>query len=189
MPESIDEELVKHAQKGDRSALEQLAKSWEQSVYRIAWRIVGTHSAAEEIRQTLFLRIIEHPEKLPEESRLDAWIRQCAANESISYLRRQHVRKTSPLSNNHPGLSASPVQQVAETEDVQRLKSALEKLEPAERAMLSLRFDENLSFREIGEILDRPPSTIKSHYARLLSQLHSHLKDSDSPHEEINHHV
>jgi DNA-directed RNA polymerase specialized sigma24 family protein len=52
--------------------------------------------------------------------------------------------------------------------------------------LLSLRFDEGLSFSEIGETLDRPASTVKSQYARLISRLKTLLTASTK---ELDRHV
>lgn len=189
MTESIDNDLVNRARVGDRSAQKELVKRWERSVYRIAWRVLGNDSAAEEVRQTVFLQMVERPEKLPEPTRFEAWIRQCAVNAAISLIRRERVRAASELPEGHSSRSVPPDQQAAANEEVDRLRRLLGTLQPAERAILTLRFDEELSFPQIGEILGRPSSTVKSQYARLLSQLHSLLKESVSPREEINRHV
>lgn len=189
MTESIDDDLVTRARAGVRSAQRELVTIWEESVFRIAWRVLGSHSAAEEVRQTVFLRMIERPEALPEPACFAAWIRRCTFNESVTFLRRQRVRTTAVLSEKHSVHSATPEQQAAENEDVIRLRNVLDTLQPEERAILTLRFDEDLSFPQIGEILERPPSTVKSQYARLLKRLHSQLQDSPSPREEIDRHV
>ncbi|MCA9202873.1 MAG: sigma-70 family RNA polymerase sigma factor, partial [Planctomycetales bacterium] len=53
----------------------------------------------------------------------------------------------------------------------ERLSIALAELSPDARAILSLRFDEDLTFREIAVLLDRPPSTVKSQLAKAIAQL------------------
>jgi RNA polymerase sigma-70 factor (ECF subfamily) len=188
MTESTDD-LVTRARAGDRSAQKELVRLWEESVFRIAWRVTGSHSAAEEVRQTVFLRMIERPETLPEPARFSAWLRRCTVNAAITFLRRQRVRAASDLSVNHSSPSIPPDRQAAENEEVRRLRNVLDTLQPEERAILTLRFDEDLSFPQIAEILDRPPSTVKSQYARLLNQLHSQLQDSPGSREEIDRHV
>lgn len=184
-----DNDLVTRARTGDWSAQKELVDRWQQSVYQLAWRVLGSDSAAEDVRQIVFLRIIEHPERLPHSARFGSWIRRCTVNEAITSLRRRRVRSTSELSVDPFEDSTSPDEQAAENEEVRRLRNILETLPPEERAILTLRFDEDLSFPEIAEILERPASTIKSQYARLLKRLHSSLQDSVSSRGEIERHV
>jgi RNA polymerase sigma factor (sigma-70 family) len=58
-----------------------------------------------------------------------------------------------------------------QTEEAGRLVTALGQLQPEERALLSLRFDEALTFQEIANVLDRPVSTVKSQVASLVECL------------------
>jgi len=189
MTESMNDDLVARARAGDRSAQRDLVKQWEHSVYRVAWRIVGNDSAAEEVRQTVFLRMIEHPEKLPDADHFGAWIRRCTFNAAVTFLRRQRVRAAASLPESHSVGSNPPDQQAEDNEEANRLRQILDTLPPEERAILTLRFDEDLSFPQIAEILDRPPSTVKSQYARLLKRLQEELQDTLSSREEIDRHV
>jgi RNA polymerase sigma-70 factor (ECF subfamily) len=189
MPEPIDNDFVARARAGDRSALKEIANRWQRSVYQMAWRMLGSETAAEDVRQTVFLRMIERAETLPEPARFASWIRRCTINTAITYLRHQKIRSTSELTANRSDNSISPDEQAAEKEEVKRLQAVLQTLDTEERAILTLRFDEDLSFREIAEILERPASTIKSQYVRLLKRLHSSLEDSFRSRGEIERHV
>ncbi|MCA9072114.1 MAG: sigma-70 family RNA polymerase sigma factor, partial [Planctomycetaceae bacterium] len=156
-----DNDLVTRARAGDRSAQKELVTRWQESVYQMAWRVLGNDSAAEDVRQIVFLRMIERPERLPRSASFASWIRKCTINEAITYLRRRKIRWTSELPMNQTGDSISPVEQAEENEEVHRLRDVLQTLPPEERAILTLRFDEDLSFPEIAEILNRPATTIK----------------------------
>lgn len=184
-----DNDLVTRARAGDRSAQRELVNRWQQSVYQMAWRVLGNDSAAEDVRQIVFLRMIERPEKLPQSDNFASWIRRCTVNEAITYLRRRKIRRTSELPMNQTAVAVSPVEQAEENEEARRLREVLQTLAPEERVILTLRFDEDLSFPEMAEILNRPASTIKSQYARLLKRLHSSLQDSVSSRGEIERHV
>jgi len=65
-------------------------------------------------------------------------------------------------------------------ERAKRLAGALLQLEPAERALLSLRFDEDLTFAEIASVLGQPASTIKSRLARTVGRLRGLLINQDA---------
>lgn len=188
MSDLTDDELVKRVRHGETRFLRDLFHRWEASVYRIAWRIVGNAHDAEETRQSVFLRMIEHPELLPAPESFPSWVRRCTINASIALIRRRNRRDTEPLPRDLTGSIASPDWLVQITEETQRLQDAMDRVEPDERAILSLRFDEQLTFAEIGAALERPPSTIKSQYERLLERLKAALMESSRRTEETDRH-
>ncbi len=65
-------------------------------------------------------------------------------------------------------------------EEIERLERALDQLAPKERALLSLRFDEELTFQEISDVIDKPISTIKTQARRAVARLGRIMAASDS---------
>lgn len=181
-----DEELVERIRAGDLTGRHELIERWQESVYRIAWRVLGNPNDAEEVRQTVLLRFLERPDSLPDPKRFGGWIRQCTVNAAVSLIRSRRVRSVSALPREVAGSRSDPEREVGAAEEANRLRTALETLLPEERALLSLKFDEGLSFSEIGEALDRPASTVKSQYARLISRLKTLLTESTK---ELDRHV
>lgn len=178
-----EEELVKQLHCGDRAALQELVRRWEGSVYRIAWRVLGNAADAEEVRQGVFLRLLEKPGRLPEPARFAGWIRRCTVNAAVTAIRRRSTRPASGLPPDLVDTTTPPDRQAADAEEAGRLRRALDSFLPEERALLSLRFDEGLSFTQIGESLGRPASTVKSQYARLIGRLRSLLSGLPEPSE------
>ncbi len=62
-----------------------------------------------------------------------------------------------------------------------RLDRALQRLEPADRALLALRFDEDRTFAEIATILGLPASTVKSRHSRVVERLRRQLDPEHHP--------
>jgi RNA polymerase sigma-70 factor (ECF subfamily) len=145
-----------------------LVRRWEQAVYRIAWRVLGGADEAEEVRQTVFLRLLQRPGRLPKPDRFAGWIRRCTVNAAVTAIRRRRRHATSPLP---PDLPAADDPSSPDADEAARLRRALDTVAAEDRALLSLRFDEGLSFAEIGEALGRPASTVKSQHARLIERL------------------
>ena len=79
----------------------------------------------------------------------------------------------------NPSDAAAPWQTHAAAEDADRLAAALAELTPTDRALLALRFDEALTFGEIGEALAKPASTVKSRYAKAIERLRASLESED----------
>lgn len=177
MTDLTDADLVDRFQRGDRAAFSALVRRWEGFVLRVAARVTGDRGEAEEVRQVVFLRLLESPQAVRDRDRFAAWLRRAAVNEAISAVRRRtrreralgrlHVRRSAAIED----LAAHPGDALAAADEASRLAAAMAGLEPGERALLSLRFDEGLTFAEIADALGEPASTIKSRAARVVARL------------------
>ena len=169
-----DAELVRRFQRGDRAAFAALVRQWDGSVVRIAFRITGDLGEAEEVRQEVFLRLLESPHSLREPERFAAWIRRCATNTAIEAVRKHKLRqRANTRIQQHLSKTddTQPIDKLAAADEAECLRAALAKLETDERGLLALRFDEGLTFQEIGNTLERPVSTVKSQVASAVERL------------------
>lgn len=155
---------------GDRTAIEQWVRDWELPVFRIAYRILGRFEDAEEARQNTLISILSNSDCWPEAKFHDAWIRRCAMNAAITLIRKQR-RHVGDLS----GVAESSEYDLNDPSELIDLREAMHKLDPQTRALLSLRFDEGLTIREIGDVLKTAHTTIQSRLDRAIQQLQSKL--------------
>jgi RNA polymerase sigma-70 factor (ECF subfamily) len=173
-----DEALTERLRVGDRAALEAIVRRWQDSLFRIAFRVLGDAASAEDVRQNVFLRLLESTDTMPRPELFGAWIRRCTINGALLHLRKRHThelaldrlatRAKSADIEHSPGV-------LDEATDATRLRAALSQLDPEQRAMLALRFDEGLSFQEMADVLGRPCSTVKSQVGRVIAQLRTLL--------------
>lgn len=164
-----NEELIDRLRRRDKAAFTQIVRTYEQPMLRTAYRIVGQQADAEEVRQTVLLKIWQSPDKIPAAQPFDYWIRRCVINESIEVLRRKErdVRRNS----NSVVANLKHADPAEWTVEAENLRVALDTLEPEQRAILSLRFDEECTIREIGNILEQPHTTVQSRLNRAIHQL------------------
>lgn len=170
-------EAVRLLRNGDRAAFATIVHAWQDSLFRIGYRIVGDSAAAEDIRQNVLMMLLTSRVMLPNPDGFDRWIRRCTVNEALHYLRR--MNRSSRLLHEYTTRPArhdpDPQETVAHAEEVMLLGGALRQLEPEERALLALRFDEDLTFEEIADVVESPASTVKSRMARLVEKIRVHL--------------
>ena len=178
-----DAELIMRLQRGDRDAFTVLVRRWEGPLVRIAYRITGQMAEAEDVRQRVFLKLLEASGAVRRPEQFAAWLRRAVVNTALSALRHSKRRAglnhrlsehTATVDESHPG---DPL--IAD-EQARRLADALRQLEPEARALLSLRFDEDLTFAEIAAVLGQPASTIKSRLARTVSRLRGLMSNQDA---------
>lgn len=175
--EADDARMFREFVSGDRDAMCRFVRRWEAPMYRIAFRIVRQSSDAEEVRQTILLRMLQCPEVLPQAKRIGAWIRRCVVNESISLLRKR--RRQSQLDV----FDAHVIPSTERNDDVERLQTLLAELEPRQRALLALRFDENFTVRQIAEVMETPRSTIHENLQSAIESLRKHFESTQQGNE------
>ncbi len=169
-----DAELITRLQRGDRDAFTILVRRWEGPMVWIAYRITGQLAEAEDVRQRVLLKLLQAPGAVRKPERFAAWIHRAVVNTSLSALRQ--TRRREGL-NHRVGEQAATIDEsqpgdpLIADEQARRLAAALGQLEPEARALLSLRFDEDLTFAEIAAALGQPASTVKSRLARAVSRL------------------
>jgi RNA polymerase sigma-70 factor (ECF subfamily) len=107
-------------------------------------------------------------------SKLETWLYRLATNEALQYLRRTKRQSVQPLVVEP---SASDANQLMESEKIQLLQVALTKIDPELRAILSLKEEQNLSYREIARPLDIPEGTVGSRLNRARKELRGELEN------------
>ena len=142
----IDSDTFKRLRDGDTQAFEQIIHAYQHEMLCVAARIIGQLADAEEVRQRILIRIWQAPQKLPKAESFEAWLRRCVVNESISHLRQQKRRN---LLMSEFAVSRTSDSSEQEDFDVEQVRLALSQLEPDQRAWLALKFDGQLTVREI----------------------------------------
>lgn len=130
--------------------LEQLFRDHHALVFRAAYRITGNASDAEDVLQTVFLRLARRdPSALPVENQ-DSYLRRAAVNAALDIARqRERARETS--SNERFPEPSRPEHEQHELRDC--LRQALARLAPREAEVFTLRFLEGYGNTEIARML------------------------------------
>lgn len=158
---AADGELPPTALAGN-AQLEELAvlfRDYHQAIFRIAYRITGSQSDAEDVLQTIFLRLT------PNDSRRDflpnagGYLHRAAVNASLDLLRKRARRNSVSLDvldfdQNRQFSAASPEDDLADAELRELIRQAVAKLEGRAATAFALRYFEGLDNQRIAQILD-----------------------------------
>ena len=169
---------------GDLDALAVLMDRYQHRLYRYLLRIVTQQSAAEDLFQQTWLRVMERIQKYDPERGFEGWLFSVAHNLAIDYLRRRQ-----PQSLDEPAFSGKRHSELARSEDAGALNwllsrektdlvlRAITDLPPAFREVITLRFEEEMKLEEIADTLSVPMGTVKTRLHRALKALkHSLVK-------------
>ena len=169
------------------ATLEALVARHGNHVYQVAFHLTGSTSDAEDIVQTVFLKLYNHWAYVSRVSNLPGWINRVATNVCIDLLRKKKVRgpsvENSTLDRTLAG-GRSPAREVENKELAEKLQEAMSTLPRRQLAALVLFDHEGLKGREIARILDVTETAVRSYVhearRRLREILTPYLRGSDS---------
>ena len=164
--------LLVRARAGDAGAFAELVRTHQGSVFSIGYRMLNRRDAAEDLAQDVFLQLYRKLEHIESLEHLGFWLRRVAANLAIDWLRRLPHTTTQPLEE---GEAVAAPQKDDDMLMSRQLDKLLGELSPAARAVMLLRYQEDLDVAEVGTALDMPVNTVKSHIKRSLTQLRSRM--------------
>lgn len=174
------EHIIARARRGDADAFEQLVVAYRDQVFRLALRMCGNETDADEVAQEAFLSAWKGLPNFRGESRFSTWLYQLTTHAAIDLLRREKRQAAAedidgiPIVDDGP----SPQQQAERAETRREIQSALMQLPEEYRQVLVLRFMQELSYEEIGQALKLPAGTVKSRLNRAKAQLKGVLSRS-----------
>lgn len=172
-----DEALAARAARGDQAAFAGLVERYSARIFALAYRFLNDRGDAEDAVQEVFIKVYR---ALPE-SRLDLpfkpWIYRIATNECINRSKRRRERVADVAANlqDPPDATPLPAELVIDQELKEALLRAINALPERYRPVVMLRYAEELSFKEIGEVLNIPEGTAKTYFFRAKDQLRDTL--------------
>jgi RNA polymerase sigma-70 factor (ECF subfamily) len=164
----LDEgQLITRAVAGDARAERALYDAHVDRVYRLAYRMAGEASLAEEFTQETFLRAFERLATFRREAAFSSWLYAIGVSVAINHLRKQRRRRE----HERGWEETFPLQDPGKDNQIElrrRLHRAIDDLPEEMRTVFLMHDLEGYRHREIGEILSIPEGTSKArlHHAR-----------------------
>ena len=161
------DELFKEIKNNNKIAFEKLYSRYNKLVYGIAFSILKNKQDAEDMVQIVFTKIYSiDKNKLPSSNEA-SWLYSVTKNETINYLKNKKnnidLDSIYELEDNN-----NEIDKIINQDKYNRIIS---KLNEKEREIVSLKILSNLSFEEIGKILNVPTGTIKWRYYKSVHTL------------------
>jgi RNA polymerase sigma-70 factor (ECF subfamily) len=170
--------LIERCRKGDWSAFTELVVRYQRPIYNAAFWVLRKPEDANDITQVVFLRIAERLDDYDPRFKFFSWIYRIAVNESLNLLRRNGREDALDDDIELAGPDgADPERQASAAEAADRIRSALMKLTPNDRVVITLRHFSECSYEEIGQILDLDEKTVKSRLYEARQRLRALLRD------------
>jgi RNA polymerase sigma-70 factor (ECF subfamily) len=172
------------AKRGDREAFDQLTRSLRSRAYAVALGLVGSSEDAHELCQEAFLKTYDARDTFREGEPFLPWFHRILRNTCFSFLRK-HRRLTrvslGGTDDERPSWEIAddeePPSSLAEQDEAARaFWEGFRCLNARDREILSLRHFQELSYREIAEVLSVPEGTVMSRLFHARARLRRHLE-------------
>jgi len=175
------EHLVRQAQRGDARAFSALIARYERSVLAVAYSATGDSDRAADASQEAFLRAWRKLEMLKEPQCFGNWLLGIARNVALDAGRKLRRQPVEPLADQDVPTKADPLAGMHQREQSDRISAALQQLDDLSRSAVVLRYYENLSSREIGQLIGLSPAAVDMRLMRARQQLKEFLGDDQPP--------
>jgi RNA polymerase sigma-70 factor, ECF subfamily len=160
MKEDSDGFLIQRCREGDRRAFEALVDRYQKPVFNAAIRMLRNPEDARDVVQTVFMKVFEHLPDYDPKYRFYSWIYRIALNESINVLERRHRHE--PIAGDEVDERRGAEDEIASQQAGLRVQRALMSIKAEYRSVVVLKHFLDLSYEDIGQVLQLPEKTVKS---------------------------
>jgi RNA polymerase sigma-70 factor (ECF subfamily) len=170
--EADDHGLVQAFQAGRVEAFDLLVERHRRTVYQLCYRFVGNHEDAADLAQDVFVRAFTGLTRFKGDSSIRTWLYRVSVNVSLNRVTAKRPT-TEPIdAHDHADRRAvDPLDAVSRGEQAARVRQAIRRLPPKQRATLVLRVYQDLSYEEIARVLGGTVGAVKANFFHALGNL------------------
>lgn len=182
-----DENIVERALTGDAEAFGELVRRWERRIFALTYGMLGREEDARDATQETFIAAFRNLRGFRGEAKVSSWLHRIAVNQCITRQRRAKVRSETALEDEQekdagtfatPSIH-SPARVVEKRQVTRAVRKAINSLPVELRQVVVMKEFEDLTFKEIADILGLPLSTVKSRLYTAFKQLQMRLHKFD----------
>ncbi len=174
-----EQTLIRRAQKGDQDAFAALVEEHQRYIYNLALRVLKDENEALDLTQETFVRAWTALPNFRGQSQFRTWLYRITTN--LCYNRLPNLRRSlNDLGDDvmeeipEPNIE-NPVQEIESSETRAHLHQAIDALDANYKLLITLRYQNELSYDEIASTLNLPLGTVKTGIFRAKEQLRKSL--------------
>ncbi|GAW93770.1 sigma-70 family RNA polymerase sigma factor [Calderihabitans maritimus] len=181
MDKLTDEALVEYCLQVNREeGFAEIVRRYQRQIFSLAYRLTNNEEEAKDLAQEIFLHLYRSLDKYDRSRKFFPWMYRVATNVCYTFLRRKPptaipIDKVIEFTPLIPHLDSQP-EDYCEVKEIQRLvQQAIADLPENYRLPLVLRYLEDLSYRQIAEIMEVPITTVETRLYRGKALLQKRL--------------
>lgn len=186
LPSLSDEQIAASYLGGVDACFDELVRRYSGPIHAFILRMVGRPEDADDLTQDVFVQLLKSLPSAKPGMPLRPWVYVIARNKCLDHLKRKKALLFSTLDVAESAErfedrleDGEPLpEELAERADLKDLlHAAIQALPARYRAVVALRYSSDLTFGEIGVVLDLPENTVKTHFQRAKAMLRRSLRD------------
>jgi RNA polymerase sigma-70 factor (ECF subfamily) len=168
--------LVARAQQGDLPAFEELVRKYQREIYNLAYRMVQDPEEAKDMAQETFLQAFKHIREFRGQSQFRTWLFRIGINQCYNFFKSKK-KFGDPVDSQELTIvdDNNPQEGLIAAEDRSRLYAALERLPVKQRAVLTLKLEQGLSYNEISSRLGGTAGAARVNFHQAVKTLKKYL--------------
>ncbi len=181
MKQNLEQERIKSILEGSTRSFRAFVDDYKNLVSHIVFRLVHIPEDREDLCQDVFVKIYQNLHTFQFESKVSTWIARIAYNTCINYLQKKKAALYSDIApedmtlDHLQGYSPTPETELENRDAHNKLEQEIKKLPIKYRSVLSLYHLQEMSYYEIGEIMNMPEGTVKNYLFRARKMLKEQL--------------
>ena len=167
-----DRGLVEACRGGRPDAFDLIVERHQRAVYQVCFRFARRHEDAADLTQEVFLRAYRGLRRFRGDAALGTWLYLISVNVCLNHVAARRAAET-PI-DDVPQIAAAgddPASSLAKTERGARVRAAVARLPPKQRATVILRVYQDLSHKEIASALGTTVGAAKANFFHALGNL------------------
>lgn len=175
-----DELIISRVLQGEKQAFAMLLAKYQDMVFSICLKMVKDRDMAEELAQVSFVKAYTSLASYSSKAKFSTWLYRICYNSCLDHLKRvqgkrfQDIQEVELTSEQ----TLDPSKVLENKEDKERVRNAIQELDPATQVLVLLFYFEEQSVKEISEILQLSVSNVKVKLYRARKQLQNLLTPS-----------
>jgi len=166
-----DHELIDRLRDGDQTVIDAVVERYKDPLFAFILRMTGDYTAAEDLFQETWLRVIRYIGKFRGESKLSTWLFQIAVNLVRDAERKKKRWRTVEIDDHSDVFAHGPEVDPMAVIRERQVKRILSEIPAKMREVVVLKYYHDLNDAEIAGILSCPEATVKSRYYRALEAM------------------
>jgi len=175
---SLIKSLKKPAER--EKAFKILLDLYQKRLYWHIRKIVLLHEDADDVLQNTFIKVYKNVKNFEEKSKLYTWIYRIATNEAITFLNQKKRNRVEDI-DAHTYLNDVASEIITDGDHISRvLQNAIAMLPMKQKSVFLLRYYQELSYKDISEILGTSIGGLKASYHHAVKKIETYIKTVES---------
>jgi len=174
MDQQTETEIIARILNGDRQAYALLVDDYKVLIYNLAFRMTGNCQDADDLTQEAFIKAYNNLWRFDRQRKFFSWLYTISLNCIRNHLKKNKSGRVFEQAENNQSAEnegQSPEAQIIAAQESGRINSAMSALDSELRALLIMKYAQNLSFEEIADITEKSLSAVKMRIYRGLERL------------------